>query len=156
MSTNIFYPVTLTLDFDLLFKYWNLAHNFWTVSAKLSNVRWVFYETKHSMGTNKIWNLWPWPWSSTRFLKTSTLITFEHWEPELWYFTYIFVVIRPIHEWQQFWSLRNFYHAYNIYTVSFDISHVSSGDRTFPWKPIFRLCDLDLGVQPTFWKLLSW
>ena len=33
MGTNIFYPVTLTLEFDLIFK--NLANNFWIVSARV-------------------------------------------------------------------------------------------------------------------------
>ena len=40
--------------------------------------------------------LWPLPWSLTHFLKTlSLLITFEQWVLELWYFTWIFPVIRP-------------------------------------------------------------
>ena len=30
-DTIIFYLVTLTLKFDLLFKNFNLGHNFWTV-----------------------------------------------------------------------------------------------------------------------------
>ena len=38
---------------------------------------------------------WPWPWSLTHFYKTLTLqITFEQWVLELWYFTWVFFVIR--------------------------------------------------------------
>ena len=39
--------------------------------------------------------LWPWPWSLTHFLKTLTmLITFEQWVLELWYFTWVFLVLK--------------------------------------------------------------
>ena len=31
---HFFYPVTLTLEFDLLFENFNLAYNFWTVTAR--------------------------------------------------------------------------------------------------------------------------
>ena len=34
MGTIIFYPVTLTLEFDPFFENFNLANNFWTVSAR--------------------------------------------------------------------------------------------------------------------------
>ena len=34
MDTIIFDPVTLTFEFDLLLKNFNLANNFWTVSAR--------------------------------------------------------------------------------------------------------------------------
>ena len=50
--------------------------------------------------------LWPWPWSLTHFLKTLTLrhvITFEQCVLELWYFTWIFLVLRPFREYQHFW-----------------------------------------------------
>ena len=34
MDTIIFYPVTLTLEYDPFFENFNLAYNFWTVGAK--------------------------------------------------------------------------------------------------------------------------
>ena len=30
VGTNIFYPVTVTLEFDLLFEYFNLVNNIWS------------------------------------------------------------------------------------------------------------------------------
>ena len=47
---------------------------------------------------------WPWPWSLTHFLKTLTLlITFKQWVLELWYFTWIFSVIRSLCWYFTFW-----------------------------------------------------
>ena len=40
VGTNIFDRVTLTLEFDLLFKSLNLANNFWTVSASQEYSLW--------------------------------------------------------------------------------------------------------------------
>ena len=34
MGTIIFYPVTLTLEFDPFLENFNLANDFWTVSAR--------------------------------------------------------------------------------------------------------------------------
>ena len=40
--------------------------------------------------------MWPWPSCLTYFLKTlNLLITFEQWVLELWYFTWVFLGIRP-------------------------------------------------------------
>ena len=52
--------------------------------------------------------LWPWLWSLTYFLKTLTLlITFEQWVLEVWYFTWIFPVIRPFRGCHYFWHCNN-------------------------------------------------
>ena len=40
--------------------------------------------------------LWPWLWGLTHFLKTLTLpINFERWVLDMWYFTWVFLEIRP-------------------------------------------------------------
>ena len=70
-------------------------------------------------------------------------MTFEQWVLELWYFTWIFHVIRPFRGQQFFLSC----------TVSGRalIFHLN-----FPWIRLFRgyhyllHCDLDLGVWPMF------
>ena len=50
------------------------------------------------MGYQKFLILWPWPWSLTYFLKTLTLlITFEQWVLKLWFFTRVFLVMRPFY-----------------------------------------------------------
>ena len=167
MDTIIFYPVTLTLEFDLLFENFNLANNFWTVSARalifhMSNpcdktsqwvplfwpcdldlVVWPIFENFNL--ANNFWTvsaralifymiipcdktfpwvpyfftLWPWRWSLTHFLKTlNLLIIFEQWVLVLWYFTWVFLVIRTFLGYHYFWT-----------------------------------CDLDLWVWPIFWKL---
>ena len=64
----------LTLEFDLLFKHFNLGHNFWLVDAKGFIFHMcIFY--------GKIFHLVPcpwafdlWPWSLTYFLKTLILV----------------------------------------------------------------------------------
>ena len=48
--------------------------------------------------------LWTWPLSLTYFLKTLILlITFEQWMLELWYFSWIFLVIRSFCWYYTFW-----------------------------------------------------
>ena len=103
---NIFYPVTLTLEFYLFLENFNLNYNFLTVNAGA----WIFYinilcdetflwapEKKVNIHTH-VSNLWPWPRNLTYFLKTFTLlITFQQWMLELWYFTWIFPVIRSFY-----------------------------------------------------------
>ena len=81
----------------------NIANNFWTVNARAL----IFHM---SIPCDKIvplvplfYTLWPWPWSLTHFLKTLTLlITFEQWMLELWYFTWVFLVIRPFRGYHYF------------------------------------------------------
>ena len=78
-----------------------LANNFWTVSARAL----IFHMSIPCDKTFRGYHyLWPWPWSLTYFLKTLTLrITFEHWVLELWYFTWVILVIRPFSRYHYFW-----------------------------------------------------
>ena len=46
VGTIIFYPVTLTLEFDPFFENFNLANNFWTVSARAWYFTWIFTEIR--------------------------------------------------------------------------------------------------------------
>ena len=77
----------------------NLANNFWTVSAKAFIFHMNIPCNKTFPLVPLLLTLWSWPCSLTHFKKkTKTftlLITFEQWELELWYFTLIFPVIRP-------------------------------------------------------------
>ena len=74
----------------------NLANTFWTVSARALKVHLSIPHAKTFLWVPTFFILWSWPWSLTHFLTTLTLlITFEQWVLELWYFTWIFPVIRP-------------------------------------------------------------
>jgi hypothetical protein len=70
----------LTLEFDLLFKNFNLGHNFWFVGGRA----FIFHLCIPS-GKTFLLISWPWhsdlgPWSLTFFSKTLTLvITFDWW-----------------------------------------------------------------------------
>ena len=74
----------------------NLANNFWTVSARALIFHMSIPCNKTFQWVPLFFTLWPWPWSLTYFLKTLTLlITLEQWVLELWYFTWVFLVTRP-------------------------------------------------------------
>ena len=93
--------MTLALEFDLPFGRFNLAKNFWTVSAGVNSFHMNSLWQSFSGGTN-IFTLWQ-PRKLTYFLKTLTLlITFEQWVLELWYFIWIFYETRPSRGHQQF------------------------------------------------------
>ena len=95
----------------------NLANNFWTVRARA-----LIFHMNISCDKTFPWGalfftLWPWPWSLTHFLKPLTLLmTFQQWVLELWYFTWIFPVIRTFLGYHYFlpcdldlpWSLTHF------------------------------------------------
>ena len=73
----------------------NLANNFWTVSARAL----IFYMNitcvKIFSWVPLFFTLWSWPWSLTHFFETLTLlITSEQWVLELWYFKWVFFVMR--------------------------------------------------------------
>ena len=96
MGTIIFYPVTLTLKFNPFFKNFNLANNFWTVGARALRFHMNIPCDKSFQYVPLFFTLWPWPWSLTHFLKTWTLqITLEQWVLKLWYFTWVFLGIKP-------------------------------------------------------------
>ena len=79
------------------------------------------------------------------------LITFEQWVLALWYFKWVFLVIRPSRGYHYFFTLwpwpRRMTHffdkfnlAYNFWTVSARalIFHMSIPcDKSFPWVPLF-------------------
>ena len=72
--------------------------------------------------------LWPWPWSLTHFLKTLTLwVTFEQWVPELWYFTWVFLVIRPF----SIFIFLNKYKGFHIAHENFFWQDLPTGIKIF-------------------------
>ena len=102
-----------------------------------------------------------WPWRLTHFLKMLTLlIIFEQWVLELWYFTWVFLVIRPFHGYHYFlpcdldlevWPFFEHFNLANyIWTVSARalIFYMSIPcDKTFPWVPLFST------LWPWHWSL---
>ena len=73
----------------------NLANNFWTLNARALIFHMSIPCDKTFPWVPLFMTRWPWPWSLTHFLKFLTLvITFEQWVLEIWYFTWIFLVIR--------------------------------------------------------------
>ena len=86
---------------------------------------------------------------------------FEQWVLELWYFTWVFLVMRPFHgylfcpvtltlEFDPFFE--NFNLSYNFWTVSARalIFHMSiSCDKTFQWVPLF------MTLWPWPWSLTN-
>ena len=95
MGTIIFYSVTMILEFDLFFENFNLANNFWIVSARALIFHMnILYDKTFSV-YHYVWphELGVWP----ILKKNLTLfITFEQWELEVWYFKLIFLVTRPL------------------------------------------------------------
>ena len=106
--------------------------------------------------------LWPWPWSMTHFLETLTwLTTFEQWVLELWYVTWVFLVIRPFWRFHYFLPcdldfdpfLKNFNLAFNFWTVNARALIFNMRipfDKAFLSVPLFFTRDLYLGVCPIF------
>ena len=107
MGTIIFEPVTLTWEFDLLFKNFDLAYNFWTVIPRALIFHKIIPCDKIFLWVPLFLTMWPWPGSLTHFLKQrftiTLLITFEMWVLELWYFSWVFLVIRPFSGYLYFW-----------------------------------------------------
>ena len=83
---------------------WNFASYFWTVSARALIFHMNIPCDKTFSWVPLFFTLWPWPWSLTHFLKKTLtlLIAFEQWVLELWYFTWVFLVIRPFHGYHYF------------------------------------------------------
>ena len=82
----------------------NLAYNLWTVSARALIFHMNIPCDKTFLCVPLFFTLWPWP--LTLFLKTLTLlITCEQWVIELWYFKWVFPVLRP------FWGYHYFLHC---------------------------------------------
>ena len=101
-----FYPVCHSVILSFCPPLWNfnLANNFWTVSARALILHMSIPCDKTFPWIPLFLTLWPWPLSLTYFLKTLTLrISFEHWVLELWYFTWVFLVIIPFSGYHCFW-----------------------------------------------------
>ena len=82
----------------------NLANNFSTVRARALIFHMSIPCDKTFLWIPLFLTLWPWPWRLTYFLKTLTLwISFEQWVLELWYYTWVFLVIRPFSGYHYFW-----------------------------------------------------
>ena len=95
------------------------------------------------------------------------LITFQPWVLELWYFKCVFFVTRPLHGYQHIftqwpWPLCLTYFLKTLtLLITFKqwvlelwyFTWVFLVTRTFCCLQHFWLCDLDLWVWPTFWKL---
>ena len=93
-----FCPVchSVILSFCPLFWNFNLANNFWTVSARALIFHMSILCNKTFPWIPLFFTLWPWSWSLIDFFKTLTLqITFEQLVQELWYSTWVFLVIKP-------------------------------------------------------------
>ena len=154
--------MTLTLEFDTFFENFNLAINFWTVSARALIFNMSIPCDKTFPGAQLLFILWPWlpiffypvtlTWSFTHFLKTLTLlITFEYWVLQLLYSKWVFLVIWP-------WSLTHFLEDFNLAnnfrtaSARSFIFHMSiSCDKTFPWFHYFWHCmTLTLEFDPFF------
>ena len=100
-----FCPVCHSVILSFCPPLWNfsLANNFWTVSATAFIFHMSIPCDKTFSWVPLFLTLWPGPWSLTNFLKTlALLITFEQWVLELWYFTWIFPVIRPFRGYHYF------------------------------------------------------
>ena len=102
-----FWPCNHDLGVWHTFKNCNLANKFWTVSARA-----LIFKMNIPCDKTFPWAplfffiLWHSPWSLTHFLKILTLlIIFEQWMLELWFFTWIFPVIRPV------WGYHHFSHC---------------------------------------------
>ena len=126
MGSIIHYLVTWTLELDPFFENFNLLNNFWKVSARAL----IFY-TSIPREETFLWvplsmTLWPWPWSLIHFLKTLTLVmTFEQWVLEFWYFTWIFLVVKPRCGYYYFlpWPWRLTYLLYHM-SISSDSTRI--------------------------------
>ena len=96
--------LTLTLEFDPFFENFNLANNFWTMSARALIFNMSIPCDEIFLWVPLFFTLWPWPWSLTHISKTLTfLIIFELWVLELWYFLWVFLVMRPFCGFHYFW-----------------------------------------------------
>ena len=88
-------PVTLTLEFDPIYKTLTLLKTFEHWELELKYFTWVFLVIRLFRGFNYFWHcdldLGVWP---IFFTTLTLLITFEHWVLELWYFKWIFIVVK--------------------------------------------------------------
>ena len=160
--------VTLTLEFVLLFKKFNLAYNFRKVSARAFIFYWVllvarpFRVYQHFLPFDL--GVWPNLWKLLTLLKT-----LEQWVLQLWYYTWVFYETRPHHGYWKFWPydldlvvnllFENVNFVNNIWIVSVRalISYISIySNRSGPWKRTFLSLWPWPGILTYFWILLIW
>ena len=103
-GTKIFDLLTLTLKFDLLFKNFNIGHNFWMACGVTFIIHMCVPYDKPFLLVPNVLTSWSWPWTLTHFSKTLTLaITFEWQVMGLSYFTCVFLITIPFYWYQNFW-----------------------------------------------------
>ena len=150
-----------TWEIYLIYENFNLANNFWTLSARaliLFLVIRPFRDYKH------FFTQLPWPWGFTFFKikfnlpKSFWTVTAKalifHWNI-LWDKTLpcgtLYQQIRPCDLYLGFvLPSENFYLAKNFWTVCVKVFLVT---RPFRGNHHFLLCDLDLLIWPTFGQL---
>ena len=102
---HILFVHSAILSYALCPPLWNfnLAYNFWTVRARALIFHMIIPCDMTFPWIPLFLTLWPWPWNLTHYLKTLTLfITFDLCVLELWYFTWLFLVIRPLNGYHYF------------------------------------------------------
>ena len=88
------------LKFDPFLENFNIAYNFWTVSARVLMLYMGIPCDKTFAWVPFFFTLFPSPLSLTHFLNFENFNlsnNFWQWVLVLWYFTWIFPVIRPVH-----------------------------------------------------------
>ena len=186
MGTIIFYPVNLEFD-PLLGKTSTLLITFEQWVLELWYFTWLFPVMRPFRGYHYFWyfwtvraialifhtnipcdktfswvplffNLWHWPWRLTYFLKTLTLIiSFEQWDLDIWYFTWVFLEI-----WYFTWAFPcdpfRGYHYFFLMNIRAFILHMSiSCDNIFllvsrylsfwPWPSSKFMCKSFVALQ---------
>ena len=92
---HYFLPCDLDHGICSIFLCFNLAYNFWRVSARALIFQMSIPCDKTLPWVPIFFTLWPCPWILSHLLKTLTLlITFEEWVLDLWYFKWVLLVIR--------------------------------------------------------------
>jgi hypothetical protein len=95
MGTKIFDHVTF-----------NLGYNFQMVCTRMLIFHMSVSCDKIFSWVPKFLTMWPWPWCLTYLLKTLILaITFKRYVLGCWYFTWVFLVTRSFHGYQNVLTL---------------------------------------------------
>jgi hypothetical protein len=107
----------------------------------------------------KVLTLWPWPWCLTCLLKTLILtVTFEWYVLGLWYFTWVFLVTRLFHGYQNF-DLVILTLVFDLLIGNFNLDHNFWMVCTCTRALIFYMsipCDKTLQWVPKVLTLWPW